>query len=193
MQEEKPHSTRIIEILEGLISNISGEQITVEQIVDQLNHRGFGPLLAVLALLVIIVGAIPFVPALVGIIIAFICLQMLFGYKHPTLPKLLQNLKIKKSLINTIIKFLKPFAQKMGVLIKRRYTFFFNRFSDIIISATCICLALCIIFLGFIPFLPLVFCAPIFMFGIAYTVEDGLLIVLGYILIIIACWFLFIH
>jgi hypothetical protein len=173
----------LTQILEELISKTDHEKITVAEILDHLNNRGFGPLLAILGFFVIIIGAIPLVPAFVSLIIIFINLQMLINKKYPWLPKQIRDLKIDKSKIKHGISFIKPFSQKVQPLLRMRWSFLFNRISKIITSLTCIALAAIIIVIGFIPFLPAILAVPIILFGIGYMAQDGLLIALGFLIV----------
>ena len=190
-KSSKPDSITVI--LEGVISGIKGEKISIEQIVDHLKYRGYGPILAILALFVIIFGFIPLLPALFGLIIIFISIQMLIGNEHPWLPNKLKNLKISKDKLTYCIKFARPYTKKLERMLHMRYIFLFNRVSEIITAITCLTLACAMIIVGFIPMLPAAFSVPIFLFGIGYTVQDGLLIVLGFLIIFAFVWFGFFY
>lgn len=182
---------RISQILEHLISEISGDHVTIGEIIDNLKHRGFGPILVVLSLFVIIAGAIPLVPAIIGFVIVLISMQMLLGSEHLWIPHKLKHLKINKSKLAHCISFAKPYTKKLEHILKMRLLFFFNRTSEIITAIVCLALAILMIVIGFIPMVPAVFCLPIFLFGIGYTAQDGLFIALGFLIIfgIIWLWF----
>lgn len=188
----KKEQMKINHILEGLISDIDGDQVTVGQIIDYLKYRGFGPILALLSLFVIIVGAIPLVPAIIGLAISFISIQMLIGKEHPWMPRKIRNLTIEKNKLEHILSFSKPYTNKLERILRMRLLFLFNRFSEIITAIMCLSLAIPMIAIGFIPMVPALFCLPILLFGIGYTAQDGLFIASGFIIIFgILCLFLF--
>lgn len=191
MPRKSKHSNSMTEMLNSLVGQSESKTISVGQIIDNLKHRGFGPMLAILGLLIIVVGAIPLVPALLSLIVCFVSVQILLDKAHPWVPKKIRNLKINRSKLKHGLNFIKPTIRKMERLLKTRLTLFFNRVSEIIIAFTCLALALAIILIGFIPMVPALFALPILMFGVGYIAQDGLVIFIGFLLLAISSWLLF--
>jgi len=79
--------------LEQLLDRISkaardDEQISWGAIFEELGHTSFGPLLLVAGLVTLapIIGDIPGVPTIIGILVLLIASQLLIGRKHLWLP-----------------------------------------------------------------------------------------------------------
>src|SRR5262245_28933137 len=81
-------SAKLTSLLSDMDDSVSGQRkVTLADIVDALDRRGFGPLLVMPALVTILpTGAIPGVPALSGGLICLIAVQIVMGRKHPWLP-----------------------------------------------------------------------------------------------------------
>jgi hypothetical protein len=180
-------------ILASLLEHVSTERVTTGQIIDQLKHRGFGPILALLALFIIVLGAIPLLPAFIGMLIILVAIQMVIGWEHPWIPKKLRAIELEKNKLQHLLDFTHPYTTKLERLLKNRYGFIFNRVSEIITAITCIIIALTIITIGFIPLLPALLAIPIFLFGIGYTVQDGLVVIIGFLMVAASYWFMFLH
>ena len=73
----------LTETLEVLKEETKGDKISIGDIVEALNHRGFGPLLIGPSLLVVMpTGAIPGIPSLCALLIILIAAQIAFGKRH---------------------------------------------------------------------------------------------------------------
>lgn len=191
MKRKPKPSNSMTYMLESLVGHSTAKFITIGQIIDNLKHRGFGPMLAVLSLMIIIVGAIPLVPALLGLLVVFVSVQILIDQAHPWVPKRIRDLKVNKHKLQHGLKIIKPYILKLERLLSTRLTFFFNRVSEIIIAITCLALAIAIILIGFIPMVPALFSLPILMFGVGYIAQDGLVVFLGFLIIFIGAWLMF--
>lgn len=90
--EPLPLSQEILDVFAKI-----GEEATMHDLFHQIQHRGFGFLLVILAIPPAVPGtsgvATPF-----GILIALLCLQMVFGRDEPWLPKWVLSKKIGKSM-----------------------------------------------------------------------------------------------
>jgi hypothetical protein len=169
-------------VLGTLTTEIDDDQTTIGNIAERFKDRGFGPLLLVPSLVVILpTGAIPLVPALAGLIISFVCIQMLIGREHPWLPKQLKQLSIPKSKLQKAVRHAKPYTKKIDKVLRKRLSFLVNPFSKRLTALLCLLLSLAMIFIGFIPMLPATVALPIFLFGLGYIVQDGLVIAIGFL------------
>lgn len=81
------------DIFERLEKDVTGSHASVGDIVASFERRGFGPLLLVPSLfLVLPTGAIPGAPLVCGIIIMLITIQIMLGFTHPWIPKRLKSI-----------------------------------------------------------------------------------------------------
>src|SRR5690606_20602698 len=92
----EPHN--ITEVLEQVEEKTEGEaRISIGEFLDTFEHRGYGPLLLIIALLIVLpTGGIPGIPTLLGLIIILIASQLAWGRSAPWLPKWLRKLGFKK-------------------------------------------------------------------------------------------------
>ena len=82
---------KVSDIMDDLLDKTTGE-VSVGDVVNKFESRGFGPLLLLPALIALLpTGAIPGVPSICGVTLCIICLQMAFGDEHPWLPAVLKN------------------------------------------------------------------------------------------------------
>ena len=167
-------------IMEGLTKDIEGNETTVGHIVEQFRYRSFGPLLLVPALIVILpTGAIPLISAICGLIMAFICAQVVIGREQPWIPARLEEFSIPKDQLEAGIERLKPYTRKIDRLVHARWRILINPVSKRLIAAFCFILCLGMVAIGFIPMLPAALALPIFCFGLAFIAKDGVLVTLG--------------
>src|SRR5690606_11707393 len=99
----------ITEVLEKVEDKVDSEWLTLGQLVDTFEHRGFGPLLLTAALIIVLPsGGIPGLPTVIGVAIMLLAGQMVFGRSSPWLPKRLRKLKLKKQTFDKGIDKIKP-------------------------------------------------------------------------------------
>ncbi len=64
------------------------DSVTIDELVQHFQSRGFGPLIMFPALIAgLPTGAFPGVPSIFGLCIALISLQLVWGKQYPWLPK----------------------------------------------------------------------------------------------------------
>lgn len=177
----------LTETLETLEEKIDGEKISFGEIVEALNSKGFGSLLVGLSLILVLpTGAIPGVPAFVGIFIMLVSAQILFGRDYPWVPNKLDNMKFNFSKYKRSVEKAKPYTEWIDGFFKNRLEILtHNGAKKIVAFITCI-LAATIIVIGFIPFLPMLPGLTILFFGLGLMTHDGLMTALGFVVLTIA-------
>ena len=179
------NADNLTEITECLTAGAQSEKITLGHIVEQFKYRGFGPLMLVPALFVILpTGAIPMLPAFCGLILGFVCLQIVFGREHPWIPKRLEEFSISRGKLENAIQQAKPFTQKIDRVLHERLTVLTHPFSKRLAAACCCLLCIGMILIGFIPMLPAALALPVLFFGLGYIARDGLMIGLGFLTVL---------
>ena len=177
-------SRTLTSILEGMVVDVAEDKVTIGHIVSHLKHRGFGPLLLIPALLVILpTGAVPMVPAAAGMLIAFVCVQMLIGHQSPWLPRRLRDFSLSKSRLEKTVARATPYAKKIDRVLFKRFLFLVSPLSKRLTAVFCLLLSIAMITIGFIPMLPSMLALPIFFFGLGYIAEDGLVVATGFLTI----------
>ncbi|WP_038650020.1 exopolysaccharide biosynthesis protein [Roseicyclus elongatus] len=151
-------------------------------IVSTLGARGFGPLLLILSLFLMVpVGAIPGVPAAVGLVVIGIGAQVARGRKGLWLPQRVNRLRIEGQRVTQAIAVLRPRLQWLGRVLHRRLPLLAEgRLSLMTIGLVLICLGIAMVIIGFVPLLPLLLALPALVFGIGLTMRDGVVVLLGH-------------
>lgn len=100
------------------------DSVTIDELVQHFQSRGFGPLIMFPALIAgLPTGAFPGVPSICGLCIALISLQLVWGKQYPWLPKKLAQLEIDSERIDTIVPKAMAWAKRVDYLIKPRLKF----------------------------------------------------------------------
>lgn len=168
------------------------DQVQLDEIVEALNSKGIGALLAILALVIILpVGAIPGVPAVFALMIIAISVQVLMGRKRLWIPKKLGRLSFSNKRFERSAKRFMPYAKRIDRYIKPRIEFLFYHETDYIVAVFSIILAATIPVLGFVPMLATVPAMGIFFLGLALMRHDGLFLTFATITVIISVYLLF--
>ena len=170
-------------VLDRAINDIDGEKITFGDVLDLFGDRSFGPVIAFLGLLVVLppLGAVPGLPALIGLIIIMFSLQILFGAKHIWVPKFVQKRSIGKDKLKAANCRAKPWLKRIDKLISERLEFLTGRIAVVVAALMVTLLALLMIPLELVPFAVAAPGAAIVLFGLAFVARDGVLMLLGYV------------
>lgn len=177
--------TTLTGILSSLAQSEGSEKINVGQVIKRFEYRGFGPLLLVPSLIVILpTGAIPLVPALAGLLLSFICVQILIGYTHPWIPHKIKECTLPRDKFEKGVGRAKPYTQKIDTFLHKRWAVLFNPVSTRLTALVCLILCMLMTVVGFIPMMPAVLALPVFFFGLGYIAEDGLVIAVGLLTVI---------
>ncbi len=158
-----------------------GEDISIGDLVDALNSRGYGPLLIGPALLTVLpTGAIPGVPAISALMIIFISVQILLGQSHPWLPKRIKKFSFSRKKFIAGLDKIKPYTEFIDSFFYPRLEFLTRKELKPFIAILCIILSLGIIVLGWIPFLAMIPASGILLLGLGLSARDGLLVALSF-------------
>ncbi len=161
-------------------------KIPVEAIVDQVETSGFGPMLMIPALIIILpTGAIPGVPDVCNIILALMAAQIVFGRSTPWLPQWITDLKISGPKVSKAMEKVQPALRKIDRWSRQRLTALTSRTAQRCIAGLIVLTSVLSIGVGVIPYVPALLALPTLFFAFGMTLRDGVLILLG--LILLAC------
>lgn len=175
-------------MLESIDGSTDGtDRVTVDDMVEALGHRGYGPFLLVPALIEISpVGGIPAVPTILALTIAIFAAQIALGRDHLWLPEWLRNRSISGPRLHKAMDKIKPVARRMDRWFHGRLCSLSEPLAIRLAAVCCVLLCLTVPPLEFVPFAS---SAPMFavaVFGLAITVRDGVLMLAGFIVTIAA-------
>ncbi len=173
----------ITETLQALKTETTGSEVSVEEIAESLNNRGFGSTLMVPALIAFLpTGAIPGVPALCAAMIGLVSVQIIVGRHYPWIPKSLGKLTLKRRKLVSAISTATPHTKVIDRILKPRFVFCTHPVAQKIAGAMCLILAGVMLAVGFIPFVPAALALPVIFFALGMAAKDGLMTIAGFVL-----------
>ncbi len=155
-------------ILEGLLRDAPSD-VTLEWIVANLRERSFG----IVMLLIALVGLVPGLSPVVGILLAIPAIQMILGRSEPLLPRRLAARRISQVRLRRILKRLIPVVGRMERFIRPRWTTPFEMtkravgFVILLLGAT---------LLVPVPLSNIIPALAIMLLAFAFLEEDGILL-----------------
>jgi hypothetical protein len=174
----KPYRPRATDILEGFLTNLTRDTVTLSEVLGMLGHRAFGIAIFVFALANLIISNVPGVSTILGLPIVFFSLQMMFGAHQPWLPKFLAEKQFRRESFENIIHRSVRVLRKMEIFIKPRLLFLVVK-NDQVLGLICFVLSAVLI-------LPILFGNWLPSWGLALIAlgmieRDGLLTLIGFI------------
>ncbi|WP_298019714.1 exopolysaccharide biosynthesis protein [uncultured Parasphingopyxis sp.] len=177
------------DVLDDAIHAAHGEKVCLTDLLDEYGTRSFGPILVIVALIIISpVGGIPLLPVVLGAIVSLLSVQLAFGAKHPWMPQSMRKIGFdKQKMIN--------FREKEAKWLERGDRFIQPRLEWVAGNGTSWLIALCLIFLSammvpmeLVPFAATVPAIAMLFFGIGLTARDGVMTLLGFATTIPSIW-----
>lgn len=159
-------------------------KLTYKRLLSELGHRSFEIAILVFALpSALPLSIVPGFSTLFSLPIAFFSLQLLFGVKSLWIPKFLADKKINHDKLSGFIKKAVPYLKKLERLMKPRLLFLNSTIGETI-SAIIIFLLAIMLMLP-IPFSNFIFALCIVIISLGMLEKDGLVILIGYAIIVI--------
>ncbi|WP_298734904.1 exopolysaccharide biosynthesis protein [uncultured Psychrobacter sp.] len=178
-------------VLEQLEPNEDADKISIGDIMDSLNSKGFGPLIFAPALIAIMpTGGIPGVPTICGVIITLISVQMLFGKERPWLPQFVDNISFDEDKLHKGVNIASKATKWIDKLVKPRLKSLTSDKAKKVAAALCIFAALAMIPLELVPFAVMIPAASVILFAISLITEDGYVFLAGLLLNLATIYFL---
>ncbi len=175
MPDQDPQNlTQVIDATEE--STEGNDPVSVGDILGAFAGRIFGPLLIIPGLILITpAGGIPGVPAILGVLVAILAGQRLFGQDHPWVPNRLSNRGIGRDKLLKGFEKIRPWTRRIDKVIKPRLTFLTTGRAEYLAIILALLLGLTIPAVGLIPFAAALPGAGLSLIGLALTARDGLL------------------
>lgn len=173
-------SMGLTDVLERVHSQTGGEDLTVADVVEALENRGFGPLLLGASLLTVLpTGAIPGVPTVTAVLVVLIAVQMIAGRSRPWLPRRVETRSIKQRKFELALEKVKPYTRKFDALLKSRLTWMTGPIAIRVVAGCCVGLAVSMPPLEVVPFASGPPAFAIAMMAVGISAEDGLVVAIG--------------
>jgi hypothetical protein len=186
--------TSILDVLQDRIDSDNrrgsgGGSITLEQVLEQIGRRAYGPLLLIIGLISISPAAlIPGSTIVLATLTLLIAIQLLFHRDHPWMPGFALRMKLSEAKLEKFIHFCRPATRLIDTIIRPRLTFLSEQPWVTIVALMIVLAALITYPLSFIPIAPLIPGLAVSLFGLGLTARDGLLLTIGAGLMGFAAW-----
>lgn len=172
-------------------AGVDERTVRVQEILEAVGQRSFGPLLLVPGLIILSpISGIPGASTLGGLTVLLIAGQMLIGRDHFWVPQFILRRKISRRRMSKAGKFLMPVARFVDRLVKPRLSFLTQQPFNYLIAATCCVIAAMMPLLEAIPFTSSIASAGITAFGLSLVAYDGVLVLLAFALTTATFYFL---
>jgi hypothetical protein len=155
-------------ILQDLL-NDAPDDVTLEWIIANLHERSFG----IVMLLIALVGLVPGISPLVGLMLAIPAVQMMLGRREPTLPRRLATRRLSKARLGRILARVIPVLRRMERLVRPRWGTPFETTKRVV---GFVILLLGGTLLAPVPFSHIIPALVIALLAFAFLEEDGVLL-----------------
>lgn len=158
------------------------ETVSLELIIEISGRKSFGSLLLLAGIITIIplIGDIPGVPTLMGIVVFLTAAQLLINRKQLWFPQFLLNRSVQSEKLHKAIQKLHSPAQFIDQYLKPRLTFLTKGASIYLIAIICLGIASVMPVMEFIPFSANLAGIVLTSFGLSLLTRDGLLSVIAF-------------
>jgi hypothetical protein len=181
-------ATNLTAIVTTLENKATKSRVSFGDILKNLKNRGFGPLLVIPAMLVIMpTGAIPGMPIICGLFMIAISAQMAFGMPL-LLPKRMLKFSMDKKKFVSALEKIEPVTRVVDKVTHPRLKFLTTPIIERVIAFIIILLSMMIMAVGVIPFAVVPPAFAILLFAVALMSKDGLLMGAGLCVFIAAVY-----
>jgi hypothetical protein len=172
---ETPHDLgELLDVIENAADKHS--HVSFRQVYDAVGHRSFGPLLLVTGLIVLmpVVGDIPGVPTVMGVVVILIAGQLLAQRKQFWLPRRLLDASLSARKVCKGVGWLRKPAGVVDKAVRPRLTRFVTAPWTYVIATFALLIGVAQPFMELVPFSANGAGAALTAFGLALIARDGL-------------------
>jgi hypothetical protein len=150
---------------------------SIGDVMDEVGHRSFGPLLLVAGLVMLApgIGDIPGVPVMMGLIVILTAAQLVMGSDHVWLPNWLLRRSASRRKLQKGVRWLRPVARVLDRWSKRRLQRLTHGTAVMVGAVGCVIVAAATPLMEVVPFSANVAGIAITTFGLALIAADGLM------------------
>lgn len=182
----RPHheAESLHELVELLVENTEGEKTSIGELLEAVGMQAYGPLLLVPALIAAlpVIGAIPGMSVVTGSVVGLIAVQVLFGRRHPWLPKKLTAFSFEREPLKKGVAWAEPKLRAVDRIIRPSLTFLVRGPARIFVALAAIFNALLFYPAALLPFAVMAPAFAVIVLGVGVTTTDGRWVVAGYLL-----------
>lgn len=160
------------------------ESTTVGDLMDAVASRSFGPVLVVPALIAVLplIGAIPGMTILTGILVVMIAGQRAVGLDHFWLPARLEAIKLDAAIVEKGGEKMRGTARLVDRLFKTRLVVLTGRTGSWATALVCVGLGLIMLPSALLPFAVMAPASAVLFLALGMMATDGLMVLIGFVL-----------
>lgn len=170
------------ESLEALLDRIAGtadetDRVSLGLVLEVMGRRSFGSVLLAAGLITLapLIGDIPGVPTIMGIVVVLTAGQMLLGQDRLWLPDTLLDRSVSREKLDAGLRWLRPAARALDRAIGPRFEGVLASGGGRVIAAVCLLIGAVMPVLEVIPFSATVAGILLTLLSVALVTRDGLL------------------
>ncbi|MBI3997918.1 MAG: exopolysaccharide biosynthesis protein [Armatimonadetes bacterium] len=167
-------------VIESLLDEAGGRGITIGDIIDRTEDRGFGVLMTIFGLPMLIPVLPPGSSTVVGSIFAIFAIQMLSGAQRPWVPRRLRNRVLSQHAVEVLRTRGLPILRTGERWSRPRRIWFGERLTLRVVAV--VTLLMGVILLGPFPFLNTLPALSVMLLGTALVNRDALSLLAGLVL-----------
>ncbi|WP_152205300.1 exopolysaccharide biosynthesis protein [Marinobacter changyiensis] len=186
--------TNMEQLLDRIRSSTEGkDRVSVGDILAAVGKRSFGPVILVAGLITIapLIGDIPGMPTLLGLIVLLTLGQLLFRQQHIWLPNWITARNIQRDKLTKGLDWLQKPARILDKLTRPRLVFLVEGPGLYVMVALCMAVALAMPAMEVIPFSANGGGAAMMAFGLAIIASDGVVALMATIITVATGWVIF--
>lgn len=119
------------DVLEKLMRD-APEEVTLGWMIANLRERSFG----IVILLIALVGLVPGLSPVVGIMLAVPALQLTIGRREPVLPRKLASRRFSKARLQRLVRLIVPSLRRLERVVRPRWGRFFRKAERVVGTVT---------------------------------------------------------
>lgn len=179
--DDDANLTELIDTLEQI--KHTSPQVSVDDIIDAVGRRSFGPLLLVAGLITVVpvISGIPGVPVLMAVLVLLVSGQLLAGRKTFWLPQWLLRRSVSRKGFDKALDWLKKPAKWVDRLLGVRLGWMTGVTGIRATAVACLLLSLAMPPMEFVPFSANSAGLSLTLFGLGLMARDGLTLALGFL------------
>lgn len=159
-----------------------GDRVSVGDLIDALDERGYGPALTVIPLVELTpIGGIPGVPTLLALSIGVLAVRLLLGYEHFWAPQVLRRRSLKAGRVIASLDWLTPVALRIDKALHERLRPLTGATVQRVAMVVVLMLLVVVPPLELVPFATSGPMVAIALFGLAILFCDGLLMLVAFL------------
>ncbi len=185
MERNQNDPTNMQQLLNQIRESAAGaRQVSVGDILNGVGERSFGPVVLLAGLITIapLIGDIPGVPTILGLIVLLTLGQLLFRRRSIWMPSWISQRSVPRDKLLKGLDWLNKPARFLDRWTGPRLTFLVDGPGLYLMAIICMAVAMAMPAMEVVPFSANGAGAALMVFGIAMTARDGLLALIGIVI-----------